>query len=132
MKYWLILGVMVIGLVGCGSKSGAAIPAPQTRTVDGFAISLTSQAKAEINTAQQWIVTIVDTNGQPVTGADVFLDLVMSGMTMGQNKPLATDNGDGTYTADGLYSMGGEWQVAVHASIDDTDHIAVFEITVPE
>lgn len=132
MKSWLIVGLMLIGLVGCGGKSGATIPAPQTRTVDGFTITLTSQASAKINTAQQWIVAIVDANGQPVSGADVFLDLLMSAMTMGQNKPLATDNGDGTYTADGLYSMGGDWQVAVHATINGADHIAVFEITVPE
>ena len=128
MKRWIITGLLLVMLAGCGGTQSAA--AGQTQTVDGLTITLTPLAEPAMGMPQQWTVKLADAAGQPVTGADVYLDLIMTAMTMGQNKPLASDNGDGTYSAAGVYSMGGEWQVVVHAEVDGVDHVATFDVSV--
>jgi hypothetical protein len=130
MKRWMITGLLLVMLAGCGGTQNAA--AGQTQTVDGLAITLTALAAPAMGTPQQWTVKLADAAGKPVTGADVYLDLIMTAMTMGQNKPLASDNGDGTYSAEGVYSMGGEWQIVVHAEVDGVDHAATFNVSVAE
>ncbi|HYF62455.1 MAG TPA: FixH family protein [Herpetosiphonaceae bacterium] len=125
----LIIGLLAL-LAGCGGAQGGA--SEQTQTVDGLAITLIGQPEPATGKPQKWTVKLADSSGQPVKGADVYLDLIMTSMTMGQNKPLATDNGDGTYTAEGVYSMGGAWQVVVHAEVDGADRVATFEVSVAD
>jgi hypothetical protein len=127
MKCWMITGLLLVMLAGCGGTQKAA---DQTQTVDGLTITLTALAEPEMSKPQRWTVKLADAAGKPVTGADVYLDLIMTAMTMGQNKPLASDNGDGTYSAEGVYSMGGEWQVVVHAEVAGVDHVATFNVSV--
>jgi hypothetical protein len=127
MKRWMITGLLLVILAGCG---GTAKPAGQTQTVDGLTITLTALAEPAMSKPQQWTVKLADAAGQPVTGADVYLELIMTTMTMGQNKPLASDNGDGTYSAAGVYSMDGEWHVAVHAEVAGVEHVATFNVSV--
>lgn len=130
MKRYLTL-LLAFLLAACGQSAPAGLPAPVTKTVDGISVTLAASQNPSVNAAQEWVVTLKDAAGQPITGADVFLDLLMPAMPMGQNKPLATPRGDGTYVAQGVYSMSGAWHVVVHAEIAGTEHEIVFEVDVP-
>ena len=85
-----------------------------------------------LNQQQTWLVTLTDAAGQPIDNADVYIELDMPVMTMGQNNPLASAKGSGTYQAEGLYSMSGDWHVIVHADVNGSDHAALFNINVTE
>lgn len=127
MYRWLF--VLALLLTACG---GATTPAAQTKTVDGVTIALDAKNEATMNKPQTWLITLTDAAGAPIDNADVYLDLAMPSMTMGQNKPLATPQGNGVYQAEGVYSMGGVWRVTVHAEVAGVDHAAEFDITVGE
>ena len=135
MRQW-ILGLIVLVLLGCGEATGGAatpiaeIPEPMQATINGVTITLESKTAPVINSPQAWIIRL-ERNGAPVESNDVYLDLVMPAMEMGQNKPLASPAGAGQYTASGTYTMQGEWDVSVHALIDGTDHVASFKVQVP-
>ena len=134
MQRFLVLIGLALALAACGgTASNGGPPAGQTLTVDGITIGLQPQpAQAVVNQRQTWLVTLADAAGRPIENADVYLELDMPSMTMGQNNPLATPKGNGVYQAEGLYSMSGEWHVIVHAEVDGTDHPALFTIEVKE
>jgi nitrogen fixation protein FixH len=132
-RFFLLLGV-VLALAACGTTGSTGSAAPgQTLTVDGITINLQAQpAQAVLNQQQTWLVTLTDAAGQPIDNADVYIELDMPSMKMGQNNPLASAKGNGTYQAEGLYSMSGEWHVIVHADVNGSDHAALFNINVTE
>ena len=134
MRRFLLLLGLTLTLAACGtSGSAGGTQSDQTLTVDGITFALQAQpTPTVVNQQQTWLVTLTDAAGQPIDNADVYLELAMPAMPMGQNNPLATPKGNGTYAAAGLYSMGGEWHVTVHAEINGTDHSALFIINVSE
>ncbi len=128
--------LIVFMLVACGNNvqptaKPAAQPTNQQQTVDGISITLTEQIAPAINKQQAWIIAL-QRDGKPIDNADVYLDLDMPSMPMGQNKPLAVAQGNGSYKAEGTYTMGGLWHVTVHATIDGKDIAAKFDVNVPE
>nr|PZN18470.1 MAG: hypothetical protein DIU80_22880 [Chloroflexota bacterium] len=76
------------------------------------------------------IVTLTEPPGNPVDGASVYLDLSMPGMTMGTNQPIADPLGDGRYRVRTVYSMEGDWLIAVHARTGGKEHVATFDLSV--
>ena len=135
MRQWMLLLTCIV-LIGCGEATGGAatpvaeVPAPLQATIDGVTITLESKAAAVLNAPQTWLIRL-ERDGKPVESPDVYLDLVMPAMEMGQNKPLANPVGEGQYTASGTYTMQGEWHVFVHALIDGKDYVAPFIVVVP-
>ena len=124
----LLLSILLALLMGC---SAATDPAPGlTQTVDGLTVTLTATTEPIVAMPQSWQIMVTDATGQPVDMAEVYLDLVMPGMAMGQQKPWATPQGNGRYTAEGAYTMDGPWQVIVHVEIDRVDHAVPFRIDV--
>lgn len=121
--------VVCIALLGCG-RDTSADPVMQLHTVDGVTIVLESQPHPVMAMPQTWTVRLSDSAGTPINDAEVYLDLVMPGMPMGQQKPIATPAGAGRYVASGVYTMDETWQVVVHAAIAGVDHQATFSITV--
>ncbi|MCB9758774.1 MAG: FixH family protein [Alphaproteobacteria bacterium] len=69
----------------------------------------------------------VKEGGSPLTDAVVTVDAGMPAHGHGMNvTPTVTDNGDGTWTADGLlFHMEGHWELKV----DVNEEQAVFDIT---
>ncbi|HEY1013137.1 MAG TPA: FixH family protein [Herpetosiphonaceae bacterium] len=134
-----MLLVFLALLAGCGevrSPQATAAPAPALaqlgapQTVDGLTIGLEAPPRPNSTDGQTWLVSLKDAAGAPVDGADVYLDLVMTTMEMGQNKPLATPLGGGRYQMQGIYGMGGAWRLDVHAKVAGKDHVAPFPIEV--
>ena len=56
-----------------------------------------------------------DSDGKPVTGADVNVALVMKEMDMGKNEFKLADKGNGEYQGEGKFGMSGDWNVVVTA-----------------
>lgn len=124
-------------LAGCGevrtaqtTPTPALAPLAAPQTIDGLTIGLEAPPKPNSTDAQTWIVSLNDAAGAPVDGADVYIDLVMTTMEMGQNKPLATPLGGGRYQMQGIYGMGGAWRVDVHAKVAGKERVAPFPIEV--
>ena len=66
--------------------------------------------------------TVLDTQGLPVSGADVdvFADHIdMAGMTM---HGKATEQGDGVYAITANFSMDGNWKLTVQVKKDNLDY----------
>ena len=64
----------------------------------------------------RFVVTLKNTQGQPVTGAAVALNLTMPAMDMGENTVTLTPQAPGTYAGMGRFTMAGEWNVHANAS----------------
>jgi len=121
---WMMFGL----LTGCSVVTHPA--SGLTQTVDGLTVTLTATTQPVVASAQSWHIIVTDATGAPVEDAEVYLDLVMPGMAMGQQKPWATPQGNGRYIAEGAYTMDGPWQVIVHVEIDRVDHTVPFRIDV--
>ena len=121
---WMMLGLLVACSAATTSPSGL------TQTVDGLTVTLMATTQPVVARAQSWQIMVTDATGAPVDAAEVYLDMVMPGMTMGQQKPWATPQGNGLYTAEGAYTMDGPWQMIVHVEINRVDHVVPFRIDV--
>lgn len=87
---------------------------------DGLAISLaTTPSPPARKERTGFEISILDNQGNPVTGAGVTLDLRMPGMAMEENRPRVQDRGAGRYLAVGTFSMGGEWLAIVEITLRD-------------
>lgn len=79
---------------------------------------------------QDFLVTLRNGQGQPVDGADVYLDLSMPTDDMGINRPVAEPLGKGVYRASSVFTMIGPWVVQVVATVDGREYRALFETDV--
>lgn len=119
----LVLVWVLVLLAACSSVPYQT----QEQTVDGLTIAL--ELPQEPRTLEQYdfYVTLTDSNGQPVSDAEVFFDFTMPAMPMGVNQPVAEPLGDGRYGANTLFSMEGYWHIAVHAVVDGREYVAIFD-----
>lgn len=103
---------------GAAATAGAGQPtgtSNQSRTVNGMTISLT-ETPGQFGT-YTFTATVLGSDGTPLEGAQVNLDLTMTAMPMTPlhvtlnplNPPVP-----GSYQAQGVVSMNGQWQVTVH------------------
>jgi|GEM_PF-1812446 nitrogen fixation protein FixH len=139
---------LIIGLLlgACSSDSGSvdhsnhntgAVQAQdgnsiQTQTVDGLTIALDAPATPRLLQTAVLSVTLSDSEQKPVEGADVYFDLTMPEMPMGSNKPVASEEEPGVYSAQALFNMTGKWHVTVHIDHNGTTTEALFELQVVE
>ncbi|GAB4429101.1 MAG: FixH family protein [Chloroflexi bacterium OHK40] len=127
----LAAGFLII-LTACGATSGAATLNRQEQTVEGVTIALQTAAAPRMNDAQQLVVTLTDSQGMPLEGADVYLDLDMPAMSMGTNRPILSPGADGTYRGQTAFTMSGEWTVTVVVDINGQERRATFTVAVQE
>lgn len=125
----LALLITLAALIACNAGPSAT---RQEQSVDGLTIGFEAVDNARINTSQEFIVTLTDADGRPIEGAAVYLDLTMTEMPMGSNRPVASPLGNGRYRAQAAYTMTGPWEISVFAEIDDAVHQAVFTREVVE
>jgi hypothetical protein len=119
---------LAIALAACGQA--AALPAPRlAQQVDGLTIGLDATTSPKLNASERLLVTLLDEQGRPVEGADVYVDMLMPAMPMGTNRPIAEPQGQGRYLASTAYTMDGDWDVTVVATVAGKEHRATFKIT---
>jgi hypothetical protein len=135
VRQYLCMGFLAL-LVACGSRTDTAIPPPgttrQEQTVDNLTISLETSTQPRVNQSQQFRIVLTDDQGNPIDGADVYLDLDMPAMPMGTNRPEAQPEGEGVYHVDAVYTMSGEWTITVVATVEEQAYRTVFTKQVQE
>jgi hypothetical protein len=108
-QFLLVFALGILLLSACG---GAATQTPAA-TVAPATISLSTNPNPPIVGDIELLFSVVDDQGQPVSGADfdVIADHTdMSGMTM---HGKATDQGNGNYAIMTNFSMTGNWTLTV-------------------
>lgn len=123
--FLLLAGLFVLASCGGGGSAGG-----QRATVDGLTISFETAQPPKLLDKAELVVRLTDASGNPVDGADVYLDMSMASMPMGSNKPIAQGEGGGVYRASGAFDMVGDWTVTVHATVGGKEHKASFNTAV--
>lgn len=103
--------VLILGLAGCVP---ASLDKKMTATAGALTMSLriTPNPPAPMRETLMRL-TLSDSRGQPVSAADVSMDLTMPGMAMPANRPRVLAEGDGVYSAKTIFSMAGTWKIEV-------------------
>jgi hypothetical protein len=135
VRRWLLglaITLALLALSGCGSTAGSGTgrTVTQKQVVDHLVIVLEAPEKPQLLAEQELVVTLIDSAGKPVDGAQVWLALVMPTMQMSPNEPDAVPAGGGRYQAKALFTMSGTWNLEVHATIQGQEYVAGFHTPV--
>ncbi|HCR72305.1 MAG TPA: hypothetical protein DIW23_12730 [Anaerolineae bacterium] len=76
------------------------------------------------------ILTITDSNGNPIEGAVVDISMEHTGHNMGTMQGTATEQGNGRYAINAGFSMSGTWKLTVNVKKDDLNYTEEIEIPV--
>jgi hypothetical protein len=113
--------------VSCGSvadDAGSSVPSSPVGTLaqsgSEFSVSLdVDPFPPRAMHAAAFTIHVSDLQGTPVRGATVECDMTMPAMPMPENRPRAVERDPGTYVADVLFTMAGEWEANVKVSLPD-------------
>ncbi|HEX7974206.1 MAG TPA: FixH family protein [Anaerolineales bacterium] len=122
MRSRLIILTLLVGLVLVLSACGGSAQSTPTPTPAPVQITFTTDPNPPATGPIEMIITVVDRQGQPITGAnvDVIADHTkMGGMTM---HGVATHQGDGRYAITANYGMSGKWLVTVQVKTGELDY----------
>jgi len=136
-----LLAFALIFAAGCKKKESpppkahekSAIISTQSAPGSAFIMSLAmdpSQPKFARKT--NFRVTLKQTPGRPVEGAQVEVWLVMPLMDMGKNQFPLKPTSNGEYEGAGEFTMAGEWEVIVTASAQGKAGKTTFNVNVVE
>ncbi len=113
---WVIVIIAIIiiapNFIEIG-KSGAQAGA------SGDQISLTTDPNPARAGKATFIISVNDTQGNPVDNAQVAFDLNMTTMNMGKQAGVATPQGNGKYAIAGNLSMRGPWKITTNINMPD-------------
>jgi hypothetical protein len=120
VKHLIALAAIALLVVGCSSKDKSA-------NSQGVATQ-GNQGSVEISTAfspdppkqgsETLTITVKDATGAPVKGAVVKITTQMPSMSMSGPSSAATDNGDGTYSANLSLQYATSWHFIIVVSSD--------------
>lgn len=96
-----------------------------------MALSL-DPAQPKLGRKTKFQVTIRQTLGRLVDGAQVDASLVMPLMDMGKNQFSLKPATSGVYQGIGEFSMAGEWEVVITASAGDKSGKTTFNVNVAD
>jgi nitrogen fixation protein FixH len=100
--------VILIFLSGCGQQAAESL----SQTSGNYSATLRFDPDPPaLMTSEGMTLTLLDSDGQPVNGAEVGFDLTMPAMKMPPNQPSATARGNGIYQTEATFTMAGQWQV---------------------
>jgi hypothetical protein len=124
-----LLALALAVLSGCGGGTGGPVKtSTQRQTVDHLVIGLELPDRPQLLTEQDVVVTLADSGGASVDGAEVWLGLVMPTHRMSPNEPDAAPAGNGRYRARAIFTMAGTWNVEVHATVRGQAYVATFHV----
>ena len=124
------VGLLITILILC-SCGGTVSSTPLVQTKDG--LSTTLEIMPDPPSAMQdatLLLTLRDADGNLVPGASVMFDLTMPAMQMPENQPTATEEEDGIYRADTVFTMSGEWQIDADVTVEGTQKVFTFQINI--
>jgi hypothetical protein len=133
--------VLALLCAGCKKKEPAppkpreksAIISTQAAPGSAFIMSLAMDpAEPRLGRKTSFRVTVKQTLGRPVDGAQVEASLVMPLMDMGKNQFALKPASNGEYEGVGEFSMAGEWEVVVTASAEGKTGKTTFNVNVTE
>lgn len=114
LVFFATLLVITLGLVSCSSNTS---PLQATQTAGALSVSLNVDPYPPVPMQDALLeLRLFDSKGQPISGANVSLDLTMPGMQMPMNRPKVAESGGGVYQAKTLFTMAGKWQIQVVVS----------------
>jgi hypothetical protein len=114
-------------------RGKSAIIATQDAPGSAFIMSLAMDpAQPKFGRKTNFRVTVKQTLGTPVDGAQVEASLVMPLMDMGKNQFALKLAGNGEYEGTGEFTMAGEWEVIVSASAQGKTGRTTFNVNVAE
>ena len=129
----LTMLLVLLGLSGCGDSGSVTRKlVTQKQLVDQLTIALEAPEKSPVLAEQELVIELTDQAGRPVDGAEVWLALVMPTMQHSPNEPDAAAVGPGRYKARALFTMVGNWNVEIHATVRGQEYIATFHEPVGE
>jgi hypothetical protein len=119
------------GLVSCDDPREQAYSAgmQQAGASGVFTFKLVSSTPAPpADETNVFVLEVLDSGGQPVTGATITVTPTMPLMSHGTIPVTVSPNADGSYTLQPVYLfMGGLWEIAVHATASSkTDTTSFF------
>jgi hypothetical protein len=124
------LGLLIIMLPLC-SCGGTASSAPLVQTESDLSATLEiTPDPPPVMQDTTLLLTLRDADGNLVSGASVMFDLTMPAMEMPENQPTATEEEDGIYRADTVFTMSGEWQIDAEVTVEETREVFTFLIDI--
>ncbi|MDQ2680388.1 MAG: FixH family protein [Candidatus Eremiobacteraeota bacterium] len=111
MKGLASLTTIVVFLIGCSAANQSAIDG-NTVVQNGLTVGAVFNPNPPAKGIDTLTVTVKDAAGSVVKGAVVKITSSMPSMSMGGPNMIASDNGDGTYTARLSLQYATDWTFA--------------------
>lgn len=105
---FLVIVLAVIGFKVFSSSSPSSISASGGE----YQLTLTTTPNPPTGGKNVLTVSVVDSAGKAVDGAEVIMDINMTTMNMGSQSGTATPQGSGAYALNASFSMLGPWKIA--------------------
>lgn len=128
MRWLILFAIPALCLSACSRRPAGTSTQSQAGLTAILAIAPDPPAVME---PVQLSLTLSDTEGHPVDGAQVSYDLTMPAMAMPPNRPSASAAGSGLYSATAVFTMSGDWQVQVAVVYKQNNFLFSFPISVP-
>ena len=96
------------GMKGMDMSGGKSQPVAPTTSMLKITAAMPSSSKAGDNALN---ITVMDSDGKPITGATITTSVAMTSMDMGTTHPSVTEKGAGQYATTVNLSMAGPWRV---------------------
>ena len=125
MKRLLALVAIALLAAGCTGKADKAQSGAPLNLSTTFSPDPPKQGPETIT------VTLADSSGAPVKGADVKISTTMPAMSMTGPTVTGSDNGDGTYTAHMKLNYATSWKFVVSAASGENKATFVVSKDVP-
>ncbi len=123
-----LLTLALGGALGCGAQddpTGASrMFGPETKS--GLTVTaLVTPYPPGPRSQAQFLITVTDEDGEPVTAAQVQLDMTMPAMPMPRNQPKAVEQAPGQYATQVVFTMAGEWEALVAVTTAQGEEVSV-------
>lgn len=135
-EYWAMGRIVLIFaaitlLISLMGFSHAVPTLPLTQATNGIsaALRIDPYPPTQMEDANLQL-TLHDENNQPITGAKVQVDLSKLDISMPPYFLQASDGGNGTYQAQGTFSMSGGWQIRVDVFVAGTHRLFTYYLDV--
>jgi len=115
MKHLIALVVVALLVAGCSSK-GKNASSQNAAAQGGLSVSTSFNPDPPRQGAQALTITVRNADGTPTKGAIVKVTTQMPTMSMSGPTATATDNGDGTYSANLSLQYATSWHFIITAS----------------